>query len=85
MASVIKTNEVQEAVKFSNTEAHLAPSDQNVLIFMQFSGKIGQMVGWRLLMGWRPLCQILDLPLQYVKFYLTAKCATAAVITSIPA
>ena len=31
------------------------PSGPNFFILMQFSGKIGQIIGWRPLHGWHPL------------------------------
>ena len=42
-----------------------APPAQNFLIFMQFSGTIDQIIGWRPpLWGWRtPIWEILDPPL----------------------
>ena len=40
-----------------------SPLAQNVFIFMQFSGKIGQIIGWRPLWGWHPW-EILDPPLK---------------------
>ena len=45
------------------------PRAQNFFIFMQFSGKIGQIIGWRLPLGsWRPsLGEILDPPLTYTE------------------
>ena len=46
------------------------PQGQNFFIFMQFSGKIGQIVDWRLL-GLLPLWEILDPPLdRLVNFIL---------------
>ena len=47
-----------------------APLAQNFFIFMQFSGKIGQIIGWRPpLWAWRPLLwEILDPPLWNVGF-----------------
>ena len=45
----------------------LRPPAQHFFIFMQFLGKIGQIIGWRpppSVWGWRPLLWgILDLPL----------------------
>ena len=49
------------------------PLDQNFFIFMQFSGKIGQIIGWRPPWGWRTLLwEILDPPLILTlkKFYV---------------
>ena len=41
------------------------PLDQNFFIFVQFLGKICQIIGWRPLRGWRTPWEILDPPLLY--------------------
>ena len=40
--------------RFQGAQGRRTPPGQNFFIFMQFLGKIGQIVGWNPLRGWRP-------------------------------